>query len=38
MLTAKNSGAWLVGSTWMIYSLGGNIMQGLESASRIKKE
>ncbi|KAM3503239.1 hypothetical protein MY10362_004320 [Beauveria mimosiformis] len=32
------NGAWLVGSTWMIYSLGGDILRGIEAASYVKEE
>ncbi|KAM3515285.1 hypothetical protein MY11210_001026 [Beauveria gryllotalpidicola] len=32
------NGAWLVGSTWMIYSLGGDILRGIEAASHVKDE
>ncbi|KAM3551496.1 hypothetical protein MY1884_007692 [Beauveria asiatica] len=32
------NGAWLVGSTWMIYSLGGDILRGIEAASHVKEE
>lgn len=32
------SGAWLVGSAYMIYSLGGDIIQGLETASAHVKD
>ncbi|TQV94472.1 C6 transcription factor [Cordyceps javanica] len=32
------NGAWLVGSTWMIYSLGGDIIRGIEAASHAKDD
>ncbi|OAA56427.1 hypothetical protein ISF_07495 [Cordyceps fumosorosea ARSEF 2679] len=32
------NGAWLVGSTWMIYSLGSDILRGIEAASHVKTE
>ncbi|EQL02862.1 hypothetical protein OCS_01424 [Ophiocordyceps sinensis CO18] len=32
------NGAWLVGSAYMIYSLGGDIIQGLETASAHVKD
>ncbi|ATY60397.1 hypothetical protein A9K55_006199 [Cordyceps militaris] len=32
------NGAWLVGSTWMIYSLGGDILRAIETASHVKSE
>ncbi|OAA74533.1 hypothetical protein LEL_08114 [Akanthomyces lecanii RCEF 1005] len=32
------NGAWLVGSTWMIYSLGSDILRGIETASHVKTE
>jgi hypothetical protein len=32
------SGAWLVGSTYMIWSMGAEILDGHEAASHTKKE
>ena len=31
------SGAWLVGSTWMIFEMGAQILEGLEIASEHTK-
>lgn len=37
MLTSLCSGAWLVGSGWMIYKLGGDIIDGMTVASKGSK-
>jgi hypothetical protein len=34
----KNSGAWLVGSAYMIGSIGSDLVSGLDSTSRSKNE